>query len=205
MSLLELVIVAGAIAAGLSAIMAVAWGIQQRTGNSGWVDTTWTFGTGGVAAIASLVPLGQAPWPHWRQITVAALVACWCLRLGLHIAARARSIKDDPRYRSLIDEWGSDAARRMFWFLQSQAAVGVILALSIALAAHNPNPGLRVQDILGVVLLIGAITGEAIADRQLKQFASDPAHRNAVCDVGLWRWSRHPNYFLNGCPGSAIR
>ena len=196
MNLLQLAIVTGGTAAVLCAIMTAAWVIQQRSGNSGWVDAIWTFGTGGVACIASLAPLGQSPWPHWRQVAVAALVSCWCLRLGLHIAYRTRSIQNDPRYRNLIDEWGGDAPRRMFWFLQSQAAIGVVLVLSIALAAHNLDPSLRVQDILGVVLLIGAIIGEAMADWQLKQFASNPASRNAVCNVGLWRWSRHPNYFF---------
>ena len=84
----------------------------------------------------------------------------------------------------------------MFWFLQSQAAVGIILALSIVLAAQNPNPNLRLQDLIGLVILLAAIVGEAIADRQLRAFKSDLANRNAVCDVGLWRWSRHPNYFF---------
>ena len=84
----------------------------------------------------------------------------------------------------------------MFWFLQSQAAVGIILALSIVVAAHNPNPNLRIQDLIGLLILFAAIVGEAIADRQLRAFKSDPANRNAICDVGLWRWSRHPNYFF---------
>jgi steroid 5-alpha reductase family enzyme len=74
--------------------------------------------------------------------------------------------------------------------------VGAVLVLSIALAAHNPNPQVRVADVLGVLILLGAIFGEATADRQLRQFKADPANRGQVCDVGLWRWSRHPNYFF---------
>ena len=64
------------------------------------------------------------------------------------------------------------------------------------LAAHNPNPDLRIQDLVGLATLMVAIVGEAIADRQLRAFKGDPANRNAVCDIGLWRWSRHPNYFF---------
>jgi steroid 5-alpha reductase family enzyme len=188
--------VAVCIAVALCGIMAAAWAVQQKTGNSGWVDATWSFGTGCVAFVAALVPHGDGPWPHGRQVVVAVLIACWGLRLGLHIASRTRSISDDPRYRQLIAQWGDDAPRRMFWFLQSQAAVGIVLALAVALAAHNPNPGWRVQDGIGAAILIVAIIGEAVADRQLRQFASNPANRNAVCDVGLWRWSRHPNYFF---------
>jgi steroid 5-alpha reductase family enzyme len=84
----------------------------------------------------------------------------------------------------------------MFWFLQSQAVVGALLALSVAIAAYNPNPIVRVQDLVGLGLLFGAIVGEAAADRQLTVFRSDPANRKAICDIGLWAWSRHPNYFF---------
>ena len=127
---------------------------------------------------------------------VAALAVSWCLRLGIHIATRANSATDDPRYRNLMNQWGRNAARRMFWFLQSQAAVGLILAVSIVLAAQNLNPNLQIQDLIGLMILFAAIVGETIADRQLRAFKSDPANRNAICDVGLWRWSRHPNYFF---------
>ncbi|HEX7565077.1 MAG TPA: DUF1295 domain-containing protein [Bradyrhizobium sp.] len=195
MSLIELAIATIVVAAAISSVMAGAWYLQWRTGNSGWVDVTWSLGVGGVAAIAAAWPLGY-DWPHWRQLIVAALAAFWCLRLGAHIAGRTRIAIDDPRNRNLIIQWGSDAPRRMFWFLQSQAAVGIILALSIAVAAHNPNPNLRIQDLIGLAILVAAIVLEAIADQQLRTFKSDPANRKAVCDVGLWRWSRHPNYFF---------
>ena len=195
MSFLALLITALAVGAAISATMALSWYVQQRSGNSGWVDVTWSLAVGSVAFIAALWPFAP-DWPHWRQLSVATLAASWGLRLGLHIAARTRTAGDDPRYRNLIVQWGSDAPRRMFWFLQSQAAVGTILALSIALAAHNPDPALRTQDCIGLTVLIGAIIGEAISDRQLKAFQALPARRNAVYHVGLWRWSRHPNYFF---------
>lgn len=195
MSLIELAIAAIIVAAAISSVMASAWYVQRRTGNSGWVDVTWSLGVGGVAAIAAAWPVGYNG-PHWRQLMVAFLAGSWCLRLGVHIAGRTRAATDDPRYRNLMVQWGSDATRRMFWFLQSQAAVGIILALSIVLAAHNPNPNLRMQDLIGLVTLLAAIVGEAISDWQLRVFKSDPANRKAVCDVGLWRWSRHPNYFF---------
>jgi steroid 5-alpha reductase family enzyme len=194
-SLIAVAIVAIIVAVAMSSVMAAAWYLQQRTGNSGWVDVTWSLGVGGIAAIAAVWPLGFE-WPHWRQLIVAVLAASWCLRLGAHIAGRTRSSSDDPRYSNLIMQWGSAAPRRMFWFLQSQAAVGIVLALSIVIAAHNPNPNLRIQDLIGLVILLVAIAGEAVADQQLRTFKSDPANRKGVCDVGLWRWSRHPNYFF---------
>jgi steroid 5-alpha reductase family enzyme len=195
MSFIQLTICAVFVAAALSLVMASAWYVQQNSGKTGWVDVTWSLGVGAVAFVVTVWPLGQ-DWPHWRQMIVAALAATWCLRLGLHISERNRATADDPRYRNLIVQWGSNSARRMFWFLQSQAAVGVILALSIILAAHNPNPQFRFEDLIGLAVLIAAIIGEAIADLQLRAFKNDPANRKAVCDVGLWRWSRHPNYFF---------
>jgi steroid 5-alpha reductase family enzyme len=96
----------------------------------------------------------------------------------------------------MAEQWGSDAGRRMFLFLQVQAAVGVALVVSIVLAARNRDPVFRLQDLLGVLLLVAAVIGETIADAQLRRFKSDPGNSRAICDIGLWRWSRHPNYFF---------
>jgi steroid 5-alpha reductase family enzyme len=193
-TLLQLTLAILATGAALSLTMALGWMIQQRSGNSGWVDACWSLSVGTVAAVVAIWPL-EPNWPHWRQATVAILALAWGLRLGLHIVVRARASSDDPRYSDLIQQWGRDAPRRMFLFLQSQAAVGVVLAVSIALAAHNPNPGLRVQDMVGLGILLAAIAGEAIADRQLRAFKDNPQNRGKICDIGLWSLSRHPNYF----------
>jgi steroid 5-alpha reductase family enzyme len=192
-SLIQLALSAAVVAVALVLIMASAWYVQRGSGKTGWIDVIWSLGVGLVAFIAAIWPLGYA-WPHWRQIVVAVLVASWCLRLGLHIAERNRAAADDPRYRNLIIQWGGDAPQRMFWFLQSQAAVGIILALSIMLAAQNLNPQFRLQDGIGLAVLVVAIAGESIADSQLRAFKA--ANRNAICDIGLWGWSRHPNYFF---------
>jgi steroid 5-alpha reductase family enzyme len=99
-----------AIALSLSILMAIAWSVQQRTGKSGWVDAIWTFSV-------ALVGVGSAPWPiegaapNWRQWLVAALVAIWSLRLGLHIAARGK------RYRAY------QSRTRMFFPLPPQKGV----------------------------------------------------------------------------------
>src|SRR5712671_2310613 len=106
-----------AIAVALSVLMAIAWLVQQRTGNSGWVDTIWTFSLGLVGTGSALWPVGGAA-PNARQWLVAALVAIWSLRLGVHIAIRTAGITDDPRYAAFAREWGATSPRRMFFFLQ---------------------------------------------------------------------------------------
>jgi steroid 5-alpha reductase family enzyme len=193
MTILQLVSFVGLSGVALSLIMAAAWRVQQRTGNSGWVDTTWSFGTGVVAVAAAFVPVAGAI--GWRQVLVGALSAAWSLRLGTHIARRSRGAGDDPRYRQMQDAWGAAAPRRMFWFLQAQAAAGVPLVMAVALAAHHPASGVRLQDVIGAILLVFALTGEAVADAQLRRFKAS-ASTDGLCRTGLWAWSRHPNYFF---------
>ena len=184
-----------AIALSLSLLMAGAWMVRERTGNSGWVDTIWTFSLGLVGAGSALWPVaGQAP--NARQWMVAALVAIWSLRLGVHIAVRTSHITDDPRYAAFAREWGVDSSRKMFVFLQNQGLGSIPLVFAIFVAAHFPYPLLGPQDYLAALILIAAIAGEALADAQLKRFREQPENRGLVCDIGLWRWSRHPNYFF---------
>ena len=184
-----------AMALALSGLMAAAWAVQQRTGNSGWVDTIWTFSVGLVGVAGALWPIaGETPDP--RQWLVGALVAIWALRLGTHIAIRSAGIADDPRYAAFAEDWGKDAPRRMFLFLQNQAWGSIPLVFSVFVAAHVPKAALGAQDYLGALVLFTGIAGEAIADAQLKAFRADRANTGKVCDVGLWRWSRHPNYFF---------
>ena len=184
-----------AIAVSLSVLMAGAWVLQQRTGNSGWVDTVWTFSLGLVGAGSALWPIGGAS-PNARQWLVAALVAIWSVRLGSHIAARTAKIEDDPRYAAIAKEWGVDSAQKMFLFLQNQAFASIPLVFAIFVAARFPGDALRVQDYLGALILFIGIAGEGLSDSQLKTFRSNPANKGKVNELGLWGWSRHPNYFF---------
>ena len=176
-------------------LMAGAWLLQQRSGNSAWVDTIWTFSLGGLGILSALWPIdGDAP--NARQWLVAALVAIWSVRLGSHIAFRNSKIKDDPRYASIAKEWGKDSPRKMFWFLQYQAYGSIPLVFAIFVAARFPSDMLRAQDYVGAVILLIGIAGEALADSQLKSFRADPSNKGKVNTIGLWSWSRHPNYFF---------
>lgn len=184
------------LAVALSATMTFAWAVALRTGRSGWIDAIWSFAIGTAGVAAALAPLQPGNTPTSRQIVTAALAAIWSLRLGLHIVQRTRGGGDDPRYAKLREEWGQDFRRRLLLFLQIQAAAAFFLAFSILAAAHNPVPWPRLGDILGGLVLLAAIVGEGVADRQLARFRADPAHRHQVCDLGLWSMSRHPNYFF---------
>lgn len=187
------VLLAAALALVLA--MAAAWAVQRLTGQSGWVDTLWTLSTGLVAAAAALAPF-DAGGPNSRQIFVASLALLWSLRLGLALALRTLKGGEDPRYQALREQWGADEAKQLFWFLQIQAAAGFALAFAIILAARNPAPFWGWGDALGAGLFAAGVAGAAIADAQLA--ASKAAGRAGprICEAGLWKYSRHPNYFF---------
>lgn len=182
-------------AVALSLAMSLGWIIERRTGNSGYVDAVWTFSVGAVGAVSALLPLhesGMSP----RQVLIAAFIATWALRLGLHILWRSSSRPEDPRYAAMIREWGADASQQMFLLLQKQALVAIPLVFGVFCAALNPSPSLSAQDAIAIAVFLIAVIGEAVADRQLRAFSSDPSNKGQVCDKGLWRYSRHPNYFF---------
>ena len=180
----------------LSVTMVAAWSIALRTDRSGWIDAIWSFAVGIFGALAAL-PVSATGDSVQRQWLVAILAIAWSLRLGLHIATRtAVGGQDDPRYAQLKQEWGAGFRARLFWFLQIQAVAAFLLVLSIRAAAHNPAPALVLNDWAGIALMLLAIGGEAMADRQLTAFRANPANKGEVCDAGLWRLSRHPNYFF---------
>lgn len=179
----------------LATVMSLAWLIEQRTGNSGWIDVTWTAGLGGIGVVAALLPSSPAVTTN-RQWLIASLVLVWAVRLGWHISVRTTKITEDPRYRKLKLDWGRDASRNLFWLLQAQAALSVPMAVSIVLAAWNPAPRFTFIDLIAILLFIVALAGSATADRHLAAFKERTRGSGEVCDEGVWAWSRHPNYFF---------
>jgi steroid 5-alpha reductase family enzyme len=181
---------------GLSGAMAAAWWFQRRLGNAGWVDVFWTFATGGVAVLGALWPLPSAEVFPPRQAIVAMLAAFWAIRLGLHLRHRVRTRPEDARYAGFRLTWAGSFQVRLFWFLQIQALAAWPLAVAILVAARDPAPDVRVNDLAALLVSATAIFGEAVADQQLARFVAEPGNKGKVCDRGLWAWSRHPNYFF---------
>jgi steroid 5-alpha reductase family enzyme len=176
----------------MAAMMAAMWQWQRRTKNAGIVDVAWSYGTGACAAFFAFMMEGH-PTRRWL---VAGMALFWGVRLGTHLALRmARDEHEDTRYRALRDKWGEASDRNLLIFFQIQAAWCVMFALPMLAAASNLQPFPRWTDALGVLVWCLSITGEAVADRQLARFRADPANRGQVCRVGLWRCTRHPNYF----------
>jgi steroid 5-alpha reductase family enzyme len=175
-------------------LMLLIWRLAVRIGNAGIVDIAWAAGFAPVviwyAAAASGAPA--------RRALIALMVSIWSLRLGLYLYVRVRSHHplEDRRYARLRSDWGAQVHRKMFGFFQLQAALQVALSAPWLLICLNRRAGLQPLEWAACVLWLGAIAGEALADRQLQRFKADPANRGAVCQRGLWRYSRHPNYFF---------
>jgi steroid 5-alpha reductase family enzyme len=187
-----LVVIVCALAAAVT--MSIAWLVVRRTGDGAWTDVAWAVSVGLIAAGAALWPAaGALPARQWLA---ALLIAAWALRLGGYLALRtAHAGKPDPRYERFKTAWGGWGLKA-WGFLMVQAITVLVLALSVRAAALRPAPELDWRDAVAILIVIVAVGGEAVADRQMAAFRRDPANRGKVADTGLWAWSRHPNYFF---------
>lgn len=177
----------------MSAVMATLWLVSLQRHEADVVDLGWTAGLGLAALFyAGVVPVGL-PARRWL---VAGMAAAWAGRLALHLLPRVLDTGEDGRYRELRARWGDAARRRFFVFFQAQGLLVAVLSLHFLAAMGASEAPLGARDGLALAIWAIAIAGEAIADRQLAAFRADPANRGRVCRRGLWRVSRHPNYFF---------
>ena len=177
----------------LFAAKAFAWGIQRVRGNAGIVDGVWAWALGLLAVLFAWA--GNAPEPV--RLLMAVMGLAWGARLGTYLWRRNWASAEDWRYAQFRAEWGPQAQFKMFWFFQFQNLFTLGLAGSAFLpAAYREGMPPTWALVLAVVIWLVAVLGEGLADAQLKAFKADPKRRGQVCDVGLWRYSRHPNYFF---------
>jgi steroid 5-alpha reductase family enzyme len=180
----------------MTIIMLSGWIFQRAMNNGGWTDVFWTYGAGLVLAGAALVPPPGSLGSPMRRGLIAVMLLIWAARLGTYVAVRVARTAEDVRYADMRRDAGSGFQRQMFWLLIVQAPVTALIGVSVLIAADRPTPGLQASDVAGVVIFLSALTGEALADRQMQRFKADPANAGKVCDRGLWSWSRHPNYLF---------
>ena len=156
------------------------------------VDLIWTLGMG-LGAIAFML-YHQLSSP--RAALVLCLVLFWSLRLSFYLFKdRVRRGEEDPRYQNLAVYWGEHARRNFLGLFLIQVPFVALFLLPLTLAMQNPV-ALQWTDILALVIAVVALLGEALADRQLAGFRADSGTEGQVCRRGLWRYSRHPNYFF---------
>ena len=170
-----------------------AWVLQLRTRNAGLVDPVWAFTLGGLAVVYAAA--GTAG-PDTR-VLLGLMGGLWGLRLGLHLWRRNAGKPEDWRYASFRAEWGARADFNMFWFFQFQNVFTLALSASAFLpVAYRPGEAPAWAITLAAAIWLLAVLGEALADRQMEAFRLNPVNKGRVCRDGLWRYSRHPNYFF---------
>jgi steroid 5-alpha reductase family enzyme len=176
------------------AYVAGIWVLSLAVRNASIMDVFW--GPGFLlAALAYL--LASPDGDSGRQALVVALVAIWALRLGAHIFVRSRGQGEDPRYRKWREENPETFWYRSLYrvFLLQGALLWVISApLLFAITSDEPD-STTLLDLLGFAVWLTGFVFEAVGDYQLVVFKSDPESRGKVMDQGLWKYTRHPNYF----------
>lgn len=191
---------------GYSAIAGIAffiivYFISLAIKNAGIVDVGWGSSFIVSTFVAFFLNLGLNNSYSWHQIIVTVLVFIWGTRLSLHIGLRNIGKPEDFRYKKYRDEWGKAFPIKSFFMIFMPQAIWMLIINSPALFINSvdSNPSMGTLDIilvsLGSLVWLSGFLFEAIADYQLKQFKKNPENKGKLMTSGLWRYSRHPNYF----------
>lgn len=186
--------------AGLIAVILILWAIAVRIRDVSFVDAFWALGMV-LLAWASAGQVGtEAPHGKW----LLGLTTLWGLRLAIHLFLRWRAAGEDPRYQKILG--GVMKQRGWSWSLSALVMVFLMQApllfitclpsqIGIWASAAYTVPTLGILGWIGVAAALTGIAFESVGDAQLGRFRADPANKGKVLDTGLWRYTRHPNYF----------
>ena len=171
---------------------AVVWAISVKVHNYGFLDVAWSYGIAVLAPLFAIFSPGQ-PARKWLLTMIGV---AWSLRLGTYILRRVlhHHPREDARYQTLRQRWPGTG---MFLaFFEVQAVMAAIFASPFLVVSFDTGPTLHPLTLAGVALAFLSLCGESIADLQMARFKSNPDNAGKVCEVGLWQYSRHPNYFF---------
>jgi steroid 5-alpha reductase family enzyme len=185
----------GIAAAAVLVLVLTTWVLGRAIGRFNVIDVAWGLGFVVVAWVTFASSAGHGD--DARRLVVALLVTAWGGRLAAYIAWRSRGKGEDPRYAAMFEEHDDPARRALVVFLTQGAAIWFV-SLPVQVAMFEASePG--VLFVVGVVVWAIGFAFESIGDGQLARFRADPASRGQVMDRGLWRYTRHPNYFGDAC------
>jgi steroid 5-alpha reductase family enzyme len=185
----------------VDAVMMLAlWRVAAAIGDVSFIDAVWGFG---------MVVLAAASWlqledPGLRATLLLAMTGVWGLRLALHLFTRWRAHGEDPRYARMLGkakEQGryAGAALKVVFGPQALLLFLVSLPAQLGILASSEGAEIGLVGFAGLVLWLTGMVFETVGDAQLKAFRADPASKGKVLDTGLWRYTRHPNYFGDAC------
>lgn len=183
------------------ALFLILWGVSIAIRDPSFIDSWWGLGVIVLAWSSYLQPDEKSP----HGLLIAALATAWGLRLGLFLLWRWRKHGHDRRYKKMFDRaqqkqgWNFATTSLLYVFLP-QLLLQFVMALPVQVSQLSDAPApLGTLAYIGAALAIFGILYEAIADAQLAAFKANPANTGKLMDRGLWRYSRHPNYFGELC------
>ncbi|SPF33714.1 conserved membrane hypothetical protein [Candidatus Sulfopaludibacter sp. SbA4] len=180
-------------AAAVGTMMFVLWLIHLAMHNAAIVDFGWGLGLGMLGVLYAILGGGWG----LRAAMLGVMAGVWGLRLALYLLlTRVIGHPEEGRYQELRRRWKTNLPLKFLAFFEAQALLVVVMSLPFAAAARNAAPGRTPIEWAGAGLWAVALIGEIAADAQLAAFKRRPENKGHTCRVGLWRYSRHPNYFF---------
>lgn len=174
-------------------LQGLLWLYYCLTDNAGWVDVGWAYGLGILALFYAVnSPEGSVVY----RSLVALMGGVWSLRLGTYLLFRVGKEKEDGRYTQMKKNWKTNLKIKFFLFYQFQALLDIFLSLPFLLAVQNKESQASWITWVALVLWFVSILGESLSDYQLSVFRQNPSNHGQTCRQGLWKYSRHPNYFF---------
>ena len=175
-------------------LFGLAWVVSEKIKNAGLVDVVWALSFSVFAGFYFLRLNAQG----LRAWLLLAIVFVWSLRLASYLLIRFLKHVDveDKRYDKMRQTWKPQRALKFFFMFQFQALLAWLLSLPFLFFFLYPKDHFGYAEILGLALWAVGLMGESAADNQLAQFKDNPKNKGKTCDVGLWNYSRHPNYFF---------
>lgn len=179
---------------GVVLYMALLWVVSLYKKEADIVDFGWASSVAALGVWYSVIGEGDRA----SRLMLGAIAGVWGGRLSYHLFIKRVLVPgEDGRYKELRASWGASASKNFLIFFTVQALLAFILSISfipaVSISSEQVN---RVVQSLGLLLAAISICGEAISDAQLARFVRNPANKGKVCSVGLWNYSRHPNYFF---------
>lgn len=184
-------------AGGVVVALGITFVVALRLGRHAVVDVTWGLGFAVVALVAFVLSAGTGD--DLRRWLLVVMTVVWGVRLGVHIGRRSRGGSEDPRYEAMFERSGGNrnlVALRKVYLLQGLILWFVSLPVQVGMFAPGP---VGVLTWVGVAVWAVGLFFEAVGDAQLDAFRRDPSNKGKVLDTGLWRYTRHPNYFGDAC------
>ena len=179
-------------AVAIAILMVTTWLISVAVKNASIVDIVWGLGF----VLVGWVSFGVGKGDDVRGWVLAILVSLWGLRLAGYLARRNVGHGEDYRYKAMRKHWGPKFPLiSLFTVFVLQGVLMWIVSLPLQLGQVEASPGFGPIGTMGVLVWAVGLFFEATGDAQLRRFKADPANAGKVMSSGLWRYTRHPNYF----------